>query len=336
MAAVAECRNLAIVDSLSKAESVFAKYKPEEIAVSVSGGADSDVVMDLCRRFDEGHPFRYCFFDTGLELNATKRHLDYLEERYGVKIERVRAYESVPTAVREYGQPFLSKHVSEQISKLQARGFDWRDAPYEELIREYPDAKDPLRWWTNSYAVKEGFKASMFNVNRNIFLKEFITAHPPAFKISSKCCYYAKKKTATKYNRENGIKLSVIGVRKAEGGIRAALKACFTDAKAYSIAKYRPIFWYGGADRHAYEEAYDIVHSDCYGVYGFVRTGCTGCPFNPRLFKEQEILQRYEPMAYRACQVVFKESYEYTRMYKEFVAEMKAKRTGQISLFEGG
>lgn len=58
-------RNLAIMDSFSKAESVVAKYRPEEIAVSISGGSDSDIMMDLMlrqeggRRFHEGGSIMY-------------------------------------------------------------------------------------------------------------------------------------------------------------------------------------------------------------------------------------------------------------------------------------
>lgn len=40
-----------------------------------------------------------------------------------------------------------------------------------------------------------------------------------------------------------------------------------------------PIFWYKNKDRKIYEEAYGIVHSDCYTKYGFIRTGCAACLF---------------------------------------------------------
>lgn len=89
----------------------FTKYP--KIMVSVSGGADSDIMIDLIERI--GHPLsevHYVFFDTGIEFTATKRHLDYLENKYGIQIERYRAKIPVPLGCRKYGVPFLSKRVS--------------------------------------------------------------------------------------------------------------------------------------------------------------------------------------------------------------------------------
>ena len=84
-----------------------------KIMVSVSGGADSDIVLDLVERI--GYPLsevHYAFFDTGLEFAATKRHLEYLEQKYGITIERYRAKIPVPLGVKKYGVPFLSKKIS--------------------------------------------------------------------------------------------------------------------------------------------------------------------------------------------------------------------------------
>lgn len=137
-----ESNNLAIEDSYAKAESVFSKYAPSQVAVGISGGADSDIVLDICQRFDLDRKFHYCFFDTGMEMNATRRHLDFLEDRYGVKIERVRAYKSVPQSVREYGVPFTSKYASEQIRSLQKHNFPFVDGSLEELHEKYPNVPD--------------------------------------------------------------------------------------------------------------------------------------------------------------------------------------------------
>ena len=70
------------------------------IMVSVSGGADSDITVDLIERI--GHPqseVHYVFYETGMEFDATRRHLVYLEKRYGIQIERIRAAVPVPLGV---------------------------------------------------------------------------------------------------------------------------------------------------------------------------------------------------------------------------------------------
>jgi 3'-phosphoadenosine 5'-phosphosulfate sulfotransferase (PAPS reductase)/FAD synthetase len=58
----------------------------------VSGGADSDVTLDLLELVKpDGCELIYVFFDTGLEYDATKRHIDALEAKYGITIHRRRA-----------------------------------------------------------------------------------------------------------------------------------------------------------------------------------------------------------------------------------------------------
>ena len=78
-----------------------------KISCAISGGADSDDMMDICYLCDNDKKVAYVWCDTGLEYQATKDHLKYLEEKYGIDIIRIRAAKSIPTSCREYGQPFL-------------------------------------------------------------------------------------------------------------------------------------------------------------------------------------------------------------------------------------
>ena len=87
----------------------FEEY--DEILCSVSGGADSDVMLDLFCRFDKSK-VTFVFFDTGLEYEATKEHLKYLEDKYDIKINVIKAKKPIPLTCRDYGQPFLSKQIS--------------------------------------------------------------------------------------------------------------------------------------------------------------------------------------------------------------------------------
>ena len=81
---------------------------------------------------------------------------------------------------------------------------------------------------------------------------------------------------------------------------------------------YRPLFWYKDSDKRDYENAYDVKHSACYREYGLKRTGCAGCPFGRAFEQELEIISKYEPKLYQAVNYIFKDSYEYTKMYWEF------------------
>ena len=73
--------NATIFDGYCKAISVLSRH--DHVAVSVSGGKDSDIMVDIISRIDKDKKCRYIWFDTGLEYTATKRHLTELEEKYG-------------------------------------------------------------------------------------------------------------------------------------------------------------------------------------------------------------------------------------------------------------
>lgn len=312
--------NTIIADSFVITNNKLGCY--ENILVSISGGADSDIMLDMVAKFAEDKNIKYVFFNTGLEYVATKEHLEYLENKYGVQIDRVKAVKPIPLACRQHGQPFISKQVSEWISRLQRHGFKWEDRPFEELLKEYPKCKAALKWWCNEWDKKKDGSESSYNIAYNKYLKEFMIANPPTFSISNKCCSYAKKDVAKKYKKENNIDLSLVGVRKAEGGARTtAYKNCFS-VNEDSADEYRPIFWYKEQDKRDYEKTFNITHSKCYTNYGLVRTGCAGCPFGRDFEKELEIIKEYEPKLYKAVNNIFGDSYEYTRKYRDFVKQL--------------
>lgn len=310
-------KNIIIFDSLIVADNKIKSY--ENIMCSISGGSDSDIVLDIVSKLDDDRKIKYVFFDTGLEYKATKQHLKFLEEKYNIKIEVEKAIKPIPLCCRKYGQPFLSKQISEFIGRLQRHNFKWEDKPFDELLKEYPKCKAALRWWCNEYPKKKNGSESSFNIAYRRGLKEFMIENPPPFVVSNKCCHYAKKYVATKYKKANKIDLSIVGVRKSEGGARATkYKNCFTSYND-GADEYRAVFWYKNADKEEYEKYYNVVHSECYTKYGLCRTGCAGCPYGKDFEKELEIIQEHEPKLYNAVNKIFGDSYEYTRKYKEFV-----------------
>ena len=289
----------------------------ENVLVSISGGSDSDIMLDIIHRCDTEKKAKYIWFDTGLEYQATKEHLKYLEEKYGIEIIVGKPTKAIPTCCKEFGQPFLSKLASEYIERLQRHNFQWEDESFEVLYERYPKCKSALRWWTNTWG-----ENSKFNIKRHKLLKEFMIQNPPP-PISNKCCKFAKKDIAKRYKKENKVDLNIVGVRKAEGGARSsAYKNCFT-VKEDDCDEYRPIFWYKEETKRAYEEYFDIQHSKCYSEYGLKRTGCAGCPFGRDFEFELEVLEKYEPKMHKAVTNIFKDSYEYTRQYRKFREEIK-------------
>lgn len=329
-----------IVDSFVKADSVVNNPHYKSILCSISGGSDSDIMLDIIQRvdkyIDKYKKVKYVWFNTGLEYQATKDHLDYLEKKYNIEIIRERAIKPIPLTCGEFGQPFLSKYVSEQIERLQKHNFTFKNKTFEELSQEFPQCVSAVKWWTNQYTKENNFKnVSRFDIGYNKYLKEFLIKNPPTFKISNKCCNYAKKGLSKQLEKKYNADLTIIGVRKAEGGIRAtAYKNCYSinDDK---IDNYRPLFWYKDDTKKRYEAKFNVVNSDCYKKYGFKRTGCCCCPYGKEIEEELKVTKFYEPKLYKAVCNVFKDSYTYTRMYKEFVWNMKRKETsGQRTIFD--
>lgn len=314
--------NLIIFDSLAKADSVVNRGGYKSVQVAVSGGSDSDIVMDIIKKIYYDMDVHFVFFDTGVEFKGTKQHLSYLEKKYNTEIQRVKAIKPIPMSVREYGVPFMSKYASEMISRLQKHNFDFKTADkytFENQLVKYPNCKGALKWFYNIHENK-GKTISSFNIDRNKYLRDFLISNPPNFKISNKCCYWAKKKVAEKYQKENNIDLNIIGVRKSEGGARStAYGGCF-DRKD-GLAQYRPVFWYKDSDKLEYNEHYDIINSICYSKYGMSRTGCAGCPFAKDFEEELKIIEKHEPELFKAVNNIFGDSYQYTRQYREFRTE---------------
>ena len=306
-----------IFDSLVKAKSVLASH--HNILVSVSGGADSDCMIDIVHNLapkDEEHKITYVWFDTGIEMDATKRHLNYLESRYNIRIIKRRADVTVPAAITKAGYPFFSKVNSDRISRLQHHDFDWDKGTIEELQNEFHNCKGALSWWCGT---KGRFVVSKV-------MREYIHENPPDFPISDKCCYYAKKKPSADMEKELKADLVCLGIRRAEGGVRASISQCFNSKQDTNKAdRYYPCFWWIDEDRAAFEQTYNIVHSDAYTIYGFKRTGCAGCPFNSRFEEELKILHKYEPKLANAVEHIFAPSYEYTRAYRKFKESRKKK-----------
>lgn len=306
------CKNPVIGKSLMTTYQKINDINYNKILCSISGGSDSDILLDLCHKMDNDKKIDYVFFDTGLEYQATKEHLEYLENKYNINIERLKPKTPLPLAVKRYGQPFLNKHVSEMMNRLQKHGFKWEDEPYEDLVKKYPNCKSALQWWTNYYGEK-----TPLVISHNKLLKEFIISNPPNFNISNKCCKYVKK-DLVKDKLKEGYDLNINGIRKSEGGIRQiAYKSCF-DNNFGKYDNYRPIFWYNDSDKLDYRKMFNVSNSKCYSVYGFKRTGCCGCPYDKDRSHQLEVIEKFEPKLYVAVTNIFKESYEFTKLYQEF------------------
>ena len=337
--------NKTISEAFVITNSKIKKY--DNIECSISGGADSDILIDILTKLDSDKKIKYIFVNPGLEYQATLNHIKELEKKYVINIETLRPKKPIPICCKEYGQPFISKNVSKMISRLQKYHFEWEDDSFENLVKKYcievpkeeafvngekkrkitelngkyyKGCVAALKWWCNQYG-----EGSKFNIAWNSQLKEFMIENPPTFPISALCCYKTKKDVIHNYIKKNKISLNIYGVRKAEGGIRSsAYKSCFSEKE--EVDEFRPLFWMKQEDKAIYEAHYNISHSACYQEYGLKRTGCVGCPFSLNLKNELNAAEKYEPKLYRAICSVFGDSYKYTEEYLRFKEKKKEKK----------
>ena len=122
-------------------QSIIAKRMKEHpnAMCSYSGGSDSDIMIHMIenvRKIFSLPPVKYFFFETGLEMEATRRHVRETAELYGVEIQTVRPKKNIVQATREYGQPFVSKIMSAGLEAVQKKNIPL------SIADEYNQAED--------------------------------------------------------------------------------------------------------------------------------------------------------------------------------------------------
>lgn len=177
------------------------KQHPNAIC-SYSGGADSDILIDLIERtrkmFNDAcgcetlKPVKYVFFNTGLEMAATKRHVKETAEKYGVEIEEVRPKVNIVTASRQHGIPFVSKIMSAGLEGWQRKGIplsiadeyaqaEDKAAKRKELKERYPKCESTINFLCCCNSAGEPRPHIQLVINSSKYMLDFIREYPPRF-----------------------------------------------------------------------------------------------------------------------------------------------------------
>lgn len=295
-----------IMNTLSKMALHLSTH--DSIVVSVSGGSDSDIIVHMIGTyFREYIPkIHFVFINTGLEYQATKRHIVEIQEKYNIVIDEIRG-ESVVSTVRKNGVPIVSKEFSKIVNGVQ------RNAGESYLKKLYATREE-----SSGYALSKNQKA----------LADYLIQND--IKVSEKCCTVSKKNPSHKYEKEKSADLVITGERRCEGGyvplnIKIVLKA---PKQEINICRY---FFWDDETKQWYKEYEGIRYSDCYEVWGMKRTGCVGCPFNSRVGKDLKMIEKYEPNLYKACINVFGESYRLMDRFNIHKARIFEDEDGDMS-----
>lgn len=324
-------------------QSIVAKHltqHPKTIC-SYSGGADSDILIDVIERTREIFhlpPVMYAFFNTGLEMQATKDHVKATAEKYGVEIETYRPKVNIVQASRRYGIPFVSKIMSAGLSEWQKKGIplsiaeeydkaDDKAAKRKELKERYPNCESVINFLCCCNSAGEPRPNIQLVINSSKYMRDFIGECPPDFQISAKCCDYCKKQLAHSVMKD--FDMIITGERRAEGGMRSVPRKdntalCFTETSSGQY-RLRPLYYVTDADKAWYKEYYGIRYSDAYEVYGLTRTGCCGCPISYKAVEDLEKIRPYEPNVVKAAYNIFGKSYAYREKYNAYKNEKMKK-----------
>lgn len=320
------------------------KQHPNAIC-SYSGGADSDILIDVIERARNIFglpPVKYVFFNTGLEMKATKDHVKATAEKYGVEIETVRPKTNIVMASRKYGIPFVSKIMSAGLSEWQKKGVplsvaqeydqaEDKEAKRAELKERYPKCESVLNFLCCCNSKGEPRPNIQLVINSSKYMRDFIGEYPPDFKISADCCTYCKKNVA--HQIQKGFDMVITGERRDEGGMRSVPRKdntslCFTETSSGQY-RLRPLYYVSDADKAWYKAYYGIRYSDAYEVYGLTRTGCCGCPISYKAIADLELIRPYEPNLVKAAWNIFGKSYEYRQKYNAYKAERMAREKAE-------
>lgn len=336
-------------------KSIIAKrlWQHPNAICSYSGGSDSDIMIDLIETVRKIHnlpPVQYCFFNTGLEMNATKRHVKEVGKKYGVTITEYRPKINIVLAAKRYGIPFVSKIMSEGLSGVQSKNIplsiadeyanaEDKIAKRKELKERYPKCESTINFLCGCNSKGEPRPDIQLVINSSKYMLDFIKENPIPFKVSNKCCTYCKKNVA--HDVQKDFDMVITGERRDEGGMRSVPKKdctsmCFTET-ADGQFRLKPLYYVSDSDKQWYKEYHNIRYSDAYEIYGFKRTGCCGCPISANATKDLELLKDYEPKLYKAAWNIFGDSYRYRQQYNDYKAKRMQEEKqvkNQMSLFD--
>lgn len=307
---------------------------------SYSGGSDSDIVLHLIetvRKTFDLPPIQYAFFNTGLEMDAIKRHVRDMEKLYGVTITEYRPKKNIVLATREHGLPFISKIVSSGLEGVQKKNIplsiaaeyaeaEDKAAKRAELRERYPKCESTINFLCGCNSAGDPRPDIQLVINSSKYLLDFIIGNPIPFNVSNKCCDYCKKQVAHRVQKQ--FDMIITGERRDEGGMRSVPRKdntsmCFAET-ADGKYRLRPLYYVSDADKQWYKDYYHIRYSDAYEVYGLTRTGCCGCSISSKAIEDLEKIRPYEPNLVKAAWNVFGDSYRYRQQYNAYKALRRA------------
>jgi len=261
-----------------------------KVFISLSGGKDSTVLLDLARRVCPDIPA--VFVDTGLEYPELREFVKAKDN-----VNWLHPKHPFFEIIEEYGYPVISKEVSDCVDGAR-KGQAYR------LLRLNGELLD-----------KDGKKSS-YNCENYRYLLD------APFKISARCCYHMKKAPIFKFERQTR-RRAIIGTMACESKLRTQ---SWLRSGCNGFESKRPVsqplaFWLE-QDVLRYLKLTGIPYAPIYGdivpvkgktnkdgsptlkTTGVPRSGCMFCMYGVHLEPEPNRFQRMQlthPKQYSYC-----------------------------------
>ncbi len=261
-------------------KSRFDKIKPNTYYLSYSGGKDSHFLYWFIKEYLKRDDIMIVGINTYMEHHEILQRI--LKNCDKILIPKMKPFE----IKKKYGIPCFSKIQDDFIDRYQ------RGCRTKSLIERTESRK---------FVGKDNkVHTSSFSLNKKA--RELLLSNK-LHRVSPKCCYYLKKKTAHDFEKESGLK-AILGVRGGEGALRSTqYKSCFTKDK-----KFTPIHDLSDELLNKIYEKYNI---EIPKVYNYIeRTGCMGCPYGHYKHDTEKELQLLSENQFKFVCEYFKESYE--------------------------
>lgn len=269
--------------------------------VSFSGGKDSTVLLALIKMCEDIYTIPVggipaVFSNTGIELGVTVDFVRWVKNSgWYSNVQMIRPEVSFDWVLKNNGKPMRSKLKSENLHR-------WKTCRTEAVSSILINGKT-----INGKIFNRGRVADR---DMHMLHDEFPIMPSP------NCCTYLKKKPFAKYEKSEGIRGAIVGIRMGEGGIRETrtVQRVRNGGKLCTYTKHdviykAPIIDWTDADADAFIQEYHVPLSDAYTKYGFYRTGCMACPFARSVGNDLKYLYYHEPNRYKASMHWLKDVY---------------------------
>lgn len=275
-------------DRLAKIKSTIEKYGEENFYLSFSGGKDSTVLSALLDMACPGNKIPRVYANTGIEYRMIFDFVEKMKEKdHPWELVVLEPTKNIRQMLEEEGYPFKSKEHSAVVASYQNGN------------------KNGL--WVKHYLEKTG-RFKMPDCLRYQF------TDMNNLKISDKCCYRLKEEPLHKYQKDFHKPYGIVGIMREEGGRRN--RASCLAFQGNKLKNFQPLALVTKDWEDWFIEKYDVTISDIYKEpYNFERTGCKGCPFNPKLQNALDMLEKFFPGERKQCELIWKPVYdEYRRL----------------------